>query len=121
MAVRFGGTKADRPSAASKPSSASCGIAASSVAECLLQIAPTANTILHDTRTPLVFWFYAMHLLCTTRHSVSGKRASAQTGVTCKAASRIRQQIRKLTKGVNSFEALVSGYVKLDEAYIGAH
>lgn len=29
---------------------------------------PTASTILHDTRTPLVSWFYAMYLFCTTRH-----------------------------------------------------
>src|ERR1700740_1944858 len=37
---------------------------------CLFQSAPTANTILHDARTPLVSWFYSMYLFCTTRHGV---------------------------------------------------
>src|SRR4029079_14348281 len=73
---------------------------------CLFQIAPTANTILHDTRTPLVSWFYAMYLFCTTRHGVSGKELQRQLGVTYKTAWRMGQQIRKLMEAADEFTAL---------------
>lgn len=86
---------------------------------CLFQIAPTANTILHDTRTPLVSWFYAMYLFCTTRHGVSGKELQRQLGVTYKTAWRMGQQIRKLTEKADHFDELLTGHIELDEAYVG--
>lgn len=119
MAVRFGGTKMDCPS---------CGAEGEfhklrdrrvyACPHCLFQIAPTANTILHDTRTPLVSWFYAMWLFCTTRHGVSGKELQRQLGVTYKTAYRIGMQIRKLA-GSDMFQALLEGHVEADEAYVG--
>ena len=120
MAVRFGGTLMDCPA---------CGVEGQfhklakrrvyACPHCLFQIAPTANTILHDTRTPLVSWFYAMYLFCTTRHGVSGKELQRQLGVTYKTAYRIGQHIRDLTAKAQSFDALLSGHVELDEAYVG--
>ena len=120
MAVRFGGTHMDCPS---------CGAEGQfhklrerrvyACPNCLFQIAPTANTILHDTRTPLVSWFYAMYLFCTTRHGVSGKELQRQLGVTYKTAWRMGQQIRKLTMQAQGFDALLAGHVELDEAYVG--
>jgi transposase len=120
MTVRFGGTLMDCPS---------CGAEGQfhklrdrrvyACPNCLFQIAPTANTILHDTRTPLVSWFYAMYLFCTTRHGVSGKELQRQLGVTYKTAYRIGQQIRVLTMKAQSFDALLAGHVELDEAYVG--
>ena len=121
MVVRHGGTKLD---------CSSCGTVGAqfhklrdrrvyACPECRFQIAPTANTILHDTRTPLVSWFYAMYLFCTTRHGVSGKELQRQLGVTYKTAYRIGMQIRKLTENTDSFDALLSGHVEIDEAYIG--
>lgn len=120
MAVRFGGTFMHCPG---------CGIEGQfhklrdrrvyACPHCLFQIAPTANTILHDTRTPLVSWFYAMYLFCTTRHGVSGKELQRQLGVTYKCAYRIGMQIRKLTAQTANFDALLSGHVELDEAYVG--
>lgn len=121
MSVRFGGTKLDCPS---------CGTVGAqfhklrerrvyACPECRFQIAPTANTILHDTRTPLVSWFYAMYLFCTTRHGVSGKELQRQLGVTYKTAYRIGQQIRDLTEKAANFDELLSGHVEIDEAYVG--
>jgi transposase-like protein/predicted RNA-binding Zn-ribbon protein involved in translation (DUF1610 family) len=121
MAVRFGGTRFDCPK---------CGVVASTFhklekrrtyvcASCGHHVNPTANTILHDTRTPLVSWFYAMYLFCTTRHGVSGKELQRQLGVTYKTAYRIGMQIRDLTAKVQSFDALLAGHVELDEAYVG--
>src|SRR5437868_13577839 len=79
MAVRFGGTKLDCPG---------CGTVnvqfhklrerrVYACPHCLFQIAPTANTILHDTRTPLVSWFYAMWLFCTDAPRRERQRATA--------------------------------------------
>lgn len=120
MTVRFGGTLMDCPA---------CGVEGQfhklrerrvyACPNCLHQIAPTANTILHDTRTPLVSWFYAMYLFCTTRHGVSGKELQRQLGVTYKTAWRMGQQIRDLTSKAQGFDALLSGHVELDEAYVG--
>ncbi len=120
MRVRYGGTTLDCPS---------CGAEGEfhklrdrrvyACPNCLFQIAPTANTILHDTRTPLVSWFYAMYLFCTTRHGVSGKELQRQLGVTYKTAYRIGMQIRKLTENTQDFDALLSGHVEIDEAYMG--
>ena len=120
MAVRFGGTKLDCPS---------CGAEGQfhklrdrrvyACPNCLFQIAPTANTILHDTRTPLVSWFYAMYLFCTTRHGVSGKELQRQLGVTYNTAYRIGQQIRILMSKAQGFDALLAGHIELDEAYVG--
>lgn len=121
MKVRFGGTTIDCPS---------CGVSevlfhklrerrVFACSECRFQIAPTANTILHDTRTPLVSWFYAMYLFCTTRHGVSGKELQRQLGVTYKTAYRMGMQIRKLAQRADHFDAMLSGHVELDEAYVG--
>lgn len=121
MEVRFGGTRFD---------CMSCGTVGAThhklakrrtyvAACCGHHVNPTAGTILHDTRTPLVSWFYAMYLFCTTRHGVSGKELQRQLGVTYKTAYRIGQQIRDLTVKAQNFDALLSGHVELDEAYVG--
>ncbi|GAO39187.1 putative transposase [Sphingomonas changbaiensis NBRC 104936] len=121
MAVRFGGTRFTCPK---------CGVVDAtfhklanrrtySCSHCGHHVNPTAGTILHDTRTPLVSWFYAMYLFCTTRHGVSGKELQRQLGVTYKTAYRIGQQIRDLTMKAQSFDALLAGHVELDEAYVG--
>lgn len=120
MNVRYGGTRFDCPS---------CGTVgatfhkltnrpAYSCSACGHHVYPCAGTILENTRTPLVSWFYAIYLFCTTRHGVSGKELQRQLGVTYKTAWRIGQQIRKLTEK-GDFSALLCGHVELDEAYVG--
>ena len=120
MSVRFGGTDIDCPScgAVEAPFHKLRDRRVYACPHCLFQIAPTANTILHDTRTPLVSWFYAMYLFCTTRHGVSGKELQRQLGVTYKTAHRIGMQIRKLTEKAD-FDGLLRGHIEADECYIG--
>lgn len=121
MAVRFGGTRFDCPK---------CGTVESTFhklqkrrtyvcASCGHHVNPTAGTILENTRTPLVSWFYAIYLFCTTRHGVSGKELQRQLGVTYKTAYRIGQQIRDLMSKAQGFDALLTGHIELDEAYVG--
>ncbi|QLC25955.1 IS1595 family transposase [Parasphingopyxis algicola] len=120
MDVRYGGTRFDCPS---------CGTVgatfhklekrpAYSCSACGHHVYPCAGTVLHRTRTPLVSWFYAIYLFCTTRHGVSGKELQRQLGVTYKTAWRMGQQIRQLTEQAD-VAALLSGHVELDEAYVG--
>jgi transposase len=119
MTVRFGGTLMDCPA---------CGVEGQfhklrkrrvfACPHCFHQIAPTANTIFHDTRTPLVSWFYASYLFVTTRHGVSGKELQRQLGVTYKTAWRMGQQIRLLMGSVDEFVAL-KGHVEIDEHFSG--
>lgn len=120
MAVRFGGTRFDCPA---------CGTVeatfhklsdrrAYSCAACGHHVYPCAGTILQDTRTPLTSWFYAMYLFITTRHGVSGKELQRQLGVTYKTAWRIGQQIRELACKAD-MDAMLSGHVEADEAYVG--
>ena len=121
MQVRFGGTRFDCPK---------CGTVESTFhklqkrrtyvcASCGYHVNPTAGTILENTRTPLVSWFYAIYLFCTTRHGVSGKELQRQLGVTYKTAWRIGQQIRDLMTKAQGFDALLTGHIELDEAYVG--
>ena len=120
MAVRFGGTRFVCTSCGKESSHHKLAKRRTYVcASCGHHVNPTANTILHDTRTPLVSWFFAMYLFCTTRHGVSGKELQHQLGVTYKTAYRIGQQIRDLTMKAQSFDALLAGHVELDEAYVG--
>lgn len=120
MAVRFGGTRFECKSCGKESSHHKLAKRRTYVcASCGHHVNPTAGTILHDTRTPLVSWFFAMYPFCTTRHGVSGKELQRQLGVTYKTAYRIGQQIRDLTMKAQSFDALLAGHVELDEAYVG--
>lgn len=120
MNVQFGGTRLECPSCKkvgtfhklAKRRVYSC-------ASCGHHVLPTAGTILHDTRTPLVSWFYAIYLFSTMRQGVSGKELQRQLGVTYKTAYRIGQQIRDLTAKAQGFDALLGGHVAMDEAYVG--
>lgn len=120
MDVRYGGTRFDCPKC--RTIEATFHKLASrrvfSCAACGHHVLPTAGTILHDTRTPLTLWFYAMYLFVTTRHGVSGKELQRQLGVTYKTAYRIGMQIRELTKKAD-LSAMLTGHVELDEAYVG--
>jgi transposase len=120
MSVRYGGTRFDCPS---------CGVADSSFhklanrrayscASCGHHVYPTAGTILQDTRTPLVSWFYAIYLFTTTRHGVSSKEIQRQLGITYKTAWRMTQQIRDLMKKAD-YDGLLMGHIEADETYIG--
>jgi predicted RNA-binding Zn-ribbon protein involved in translation (DUF1610 family) len=120
MQVRFGGTRFECRSCGKESTHHKLKERRTYVcANCGHHVNPTAGTILHDTRTPLVSWFYAMYLFCTTRHGVSGKELQRQLGVTYKTAYRIGRLIRGLTSKAQGFDALLAGHVELDEAYVG--
>src|SRR3990170_1645780 len=87
-----------------------------SCAYCGHHVHPTAGTIFHKSTTPLRLWFFAVHLMATTRCGISAKQIQRETGVTYKTAWRMFRQIRTL---LQEPVTPLSGEVEVDETYIG--
>lgn len=83
---------------------------------CGTHVYPLAGTIFEKSTTPLKSWFYAMHLISSTRCGISAKQLEREIGVTYKTAWRIFNQIRKLMgEPLEQF----SGEIEADETYVG--
>ena len=78
---------------------------------------PTAGTIFHKSSTSLHLWFYAMHLMTSTRCGISAKQLERELGVTYKTAWRMANLIRNELM-VQDDEPF-SGEVEADETYVG--
>jgi len=78
---------------------------------------PTAGTIFHKSSTSLHLWFYAMHLMTSTRCGISAKQLERELGVTYKTAWRMAKLIRQelMVQDDQPF----GGKVEMDETYIG--
>lgn len=83
---------------------------------CGTHVYPLAGTIFEKSRTPLKSWFYAMHLIASTRCGISAKQLERELGVTYKTAWRMFHQIRDL---MDEDTAPFFGEVEMDETYIG--
>jgi transposase-like protein len=79
---------------------------------------PTAGTIFHKSATSLQLWFYAMHLMTSTRCGISAKQIERELGVTYKTAWRMANLIRN--ELMVQDDAPLSGHVEADETYGGA-
>src|SRR5215212_5719852 len=77
---------------------------------------PTAGTIFHKSSTSLHLWFYAMHLMASTRCGISAKQLERELGVTYKTAWRMFTQIRKLMAEEGG---KLQGTVEVDETFVG--
>ncbi|WP_277214204.1 IS1595 family transposase, partial [Isoptericola croceus] len=77
---------------------------------------PLAGTIFEKSTTPLKSWFYAMHLIASTRCGISAKQLERELGVTYKTAWRMFNQIRKL---MADDTGMLGGEVEMDETYVG--
>lgn len=83
---------------------------------CGNSISPSAGTIFDHSSTPLRSWFHAIFLMSSTKTGISAKQLQRELGVTYKTAWRIFKEARKLMdENVNP----LSGYVEVDETYIG--
>ena len=61
---------------------------------CGHHVSPTAGTIFHGSSTSLHLWFYALHLMTSTRCGISAKQLERELGVTYKTAWRMFNKIR---------------------------
>jgi transposase len=78
---------------------------------------PTAGTIFHKSSTSLHLWFYAMHLMTSTRCGISAKQLERELGVTYKTAWRMAKLIRQ--ELMVQEDVPLDGEVEVDETYIG--
>ena len=83
---------------------------------CGTLVAPLAGTIFEKSTTPLKSWFYAMHLIASTRCGISAKQLERELGVTYKTAWRMFKKIREL---MADDSGMFSGEVEIDETYVG--
>ena len=61
---------------------------------CRKQLAPTAKTIFHKSKTPLTSWFYLIWLFYSRKKEVRSSEIRDQLGVTYKCGWRINQTLR---------------------------
>jgi transposase len=84
---------------------------------CGHHVQPTAGTIFEGSSTSLHLWFYAIHMMTSTRCGLSAKQLEREIGVTYKTAWRMLNLIRdKLMAQANT---PLSGEVEVDETAWG--
>jgi len=79
---------------------------------------PTAGTIFHKSSTSLHLWFYAVHLMTSTRCGISAKQLERELGVTYKTAWRMANLIRNDLMAQDD-DSLLTGEVEADETAYG--
>jgi transposase len=77
---------------------------------------PLAGTIFHKSSTSLHLWFYAIHLMRSTRCGVSAKQLERELGVTYKTAWRILNLIRNELMADET--GPLTGEVEVDETSV---
>jgi len=87
--------------------------------ECKHQTSLTAGTILHKTRTDLVFWFWIIYLVCSDKRGVSASFISNHLQLSYKTAWLILHKIRKAMQDRDSLYKL-TGMIEMDETFIGS-
>jgi transposase-like protein len=84
---------------------------------CQRQTSVTAGTILHNSRTPARKWFAGVWLVCTQKTGVSAKTLRRELKVGYKTAWLMLQKLRGAM--VRSERSPLSGWVEVDETYVG--
>jgi transposase len=85
--------------------------------KCGHHVQPTAGTIFEGSSTSLHLWFYAIHLMTSTRCGISAKQLERELGVTYKTAWRMFNRIRNELMSDDDGTPL-SGDVEIDETSV---
>lgn len=83
---------------------------------CGHQIYPLAGTIFEKSSTSLQLWFYAIHMMTSTRCGASAKHLERELGVTYKCAWRMATLIRN--KLMADDDEPLTGEVEIDETSV---
>jgi transposase len=83
---------------------------------CGYHLHPLAGTIFHKSSTSLQLWFFAIHLMTSTRCGVSAKQLERELGVTYKTAWRMFTLIRN--KLMADDDTPLTGEVEVDETSV---
>src|SRR5271157_2645861 len=86
--------------------------------KCRYQVSLTSGTILHRTKIPLTYWFWAAYLMTTDKRGVSALLLQRQLGLTCyETAWMMLHKLRRAM--VNAAREPLRGEVEVDETWIG--
>jgi transposase len=85
--------------------------------KCGYHVQPTAGTIFEGSSTSLHLWFFAIHLMTSTRNGLSAKQLEREIGVTYKTAWRMLNLIRN--ELMEQDDTPLSGEVEADETFWG--
>lgn len=86
--------------------------------DCRLQTSARAGTIFEKSRTPLVKWFLAMHLMTSAKNDVAALELARQLDVKWDTAWLIKQKLMQVMRERNSIYKL-EGDIQIDDAYLG--
>jgi transposase len=84
--------------------------------QCGHHVQPTAGTICEGSSTSLHLWFYAIHLMTSTRCGIAAKQLERELGVTYKTAWRMFNLIRNELMADDGTP--LSGEVEVDETSV---
>jgi len=87
-------------------------------ADCHHHTSITANTLFHNTKLPLVKWFWCIYWLSSDKGSISALRLTKLIGVSWVTAQRMLRKLRIAMGDQNGLYKL-AGIIELDDAFVG--
>lgn len=85
---------------------------------CRHQTSITAGTIFEATKLPLTTWFLGIYFITQDKKGVSAMKLHRQLGISYNAAWRMKQKLMQVMMERDG-EKQLSGFVEIDDAYIG--
>src|SRR5947207_7805532 len=86
--------------------------------KCRHQVSLTSGTVLHRTKTPLTYWFWAAYLMTTDKRGVSALLLQRQLGVPrYETAWMMLHKLRRAM--VSTTREPLSGEVEVDDTWVG--
>lgn len=87
-------------------------------ARCHHQTSLTAGTLFHNTKLPLVKWFWALYWVSADKGSISALRLTKLIGVSWVTAHRMLRKLRR-AMGDRNQQYQLCGIIEFDDAFIG--
>lgn len=87
-------------------------------ASCHQHTSVTAGTVFHNTKLPLVKWFWCIYWMGTDKGSISALRLTKLIGVSWLTAQRMLRKLR-VTMGNQNRLYHLEGIIELDDAVVG--
>ena len=86
--------------------------------QCHHQVSITAGTIFASTKLPLATWFLGIYFITQDKKGISALALKRRLGISYKAAWRMKQKLMQTMMEREDGQPL-SGFIELDDAYIG--
>lgn len=85
---------------------------------CRKQFTVKVGTIFEDSKLPIRYWLFAIHLMTSSKKGVSSHQLARELGITVKSAWFMTHRIRESMK-LEPMAGMLTGVVEVDECYVG--